>query len=82
MRQRRGDRACARERTPTEGRELLAATTTELAGLGFTQAVLHVLVENDAAVRLYESAGSMPVGPAREHSLLKRPSQTYRLDLG
>ncbi|UFS60819.1 GNAT family N-acetyltransferase [Subtercola endophyticus] len=63
------------------GRKLLAKITGELADLGFEQAVLHVLSENTAAIRLYESAGWMPVGPPIEHSLLKRPSQTYVVEL-
>lgn len=63
------------------GRELLSAITSAVAALGHMQAVLHVLAQNDSAVRLYEAAGWTSEGPTFEHSLLKRPFQTYVRDL-
>ncbi|GAA4154480.1 hypothetical protein GCM10022286_02150 [Gryllotalpicola daejeonensis] len=63
------------------GRRLLYEIDGVLSEAGYRQAVLHVLTENLAAVRLYESAGWRPVGPAFEHSLLRRPFQSYVLDL-
>ena len=64
------------------GRALLSAVTSELAEAGHREAVLHVLSANETAVRLYESAGWEAFGAPREHSLLKRPFQSYRLELG
>jgi ribosomal protein S18 acetylase RimI-like enzyme len=63
------------------GRALLSASTAELARLGHSQAVLHVLTENHTAVHLYEQSGWQPFGVPFEHTLLKRPMQTYKLDL-
>ena len=59
------------------GRALLRAVTAELAGRGHEQAVLHALVDNQAAITLYESEGWVPRGAAYEHSLLKRPTRTF-----
>jgi ribosomal protein S18 acetylase RimI-like enzyme len=63
------------------GRELLSAITDAAAALGHPKAVLHVLTGNESAVRLYEAAGWTAEGPTFEHSLLKRPFQTYVRDL-
>jgi ribosomal protein S18 acetylase RimI-like enzyme len=63
------------------GRRLLRATTSRLASLGHRQVVLHVLADNPAAIRLYESEGWRPLGEPFEHTLLRRMTQTYSLDL-
>lgn len=63
------------------GGKLLSAVASVLARRGHDQAVLHVLTENLAAVRLYETSGWQHWGAPFEHSLLKRPTQTYLLDL-
>jgi hypothetical protein len=39
--------------------------------------VLHALLDNVGAVRLYESEGWTPAGVPFEHSLLKRPVQRF-----
>jgi ribosomal protein S18 acetylase RimI-like enzyme len=59
------------------GSRLLSAITSELANRGHDEAVLHVLMDNAVAVHLYESAGWVPAGEPFEHSLLRRPFQTY-----
>ncbi|MFD3444413.1 GNAT family N-acetyltransferase [Microbacteriaceae bacterium 4G12] len=59
------------------GRVLLRAATDRLSGLGYKRAVLHALVDNAQAVRLYESEGWVAVGAEYEHLLLKRPSRTF-----
>jgi ribosomal protein S18 acetylase RimI-like enzyme len=59
------------------GARLLFESSAELEKRGHEEAVLHALVENRAAVRLYESAGWAPRGAVFEHSLLKRPMQAY-----
>jgi ribosomal protein S18 acetylase RimI-like enzyme len=64
------------------GRRLLAAAEARLSALGFEQAVLHVLVDNTAAVALYESAGWRPLGERYDHTLLHRPVQSYLRELG
>ena len=63
------------------GRRLLAAATADLAHQGYQQAVLHVLVDHHAAVHLYQSSGWRPHGEPFQHSLLRRPTQTYVLDV-
>jgi ribosomal protein S18 acetylase RimI-like enzyme len=62
------------------GRQLLRAIETSLDSLGYRQAVLHVLADNTAAVRLYESEGWRRHGEPFDHSLLHRPSQSYVFD--
>jgi ribosomal protein S18 acetylase RimI-like enzyme len=59
------------------GTTLLNAICAELELRGHDRAVLHVLVDNVAAVRLYESSGWVASGEPHEHVLLKRPFQTY-----
>lgn len=59
------------------GRALLKSVTAELAASGFPLAVLHALIENEPAVRLYESEGWVTSGAEHQHSLLKRPLRTY-----
>jgi ribosomal protein S18 acetylase RimI-like enzyme len=63
------------------GRALLRAVTDRLADLGYEEAVLHALVDNTQAVRLYESEGWAAVGPEYEHTLLKRPLRTFARSL-
>lgn len=63
------------------GRQLLRAASDGLATLGYPRAVLHVLQDNEAAVRLYESEGWRPLGAPFEHSLLHRPTQSYAISL-
>jgi len=63
------------------GRRLLREVEGELAHAGFRQAVLHVLTDNTAAVKLYERAGWHAFGAAFDHSLLHRPSQSYLIEL-
>ena len=52
-----------------------------LARLGYPRAVLHVLADNHSAVRLYSNKGWRPEGAPFQHSLLKRPAQTYSICL-
>jgi ribosomal protein S18 acetylase RimI-like enzyme len=59
------------------GRSLLRAATRELAPRGHERVVLHVLLDNVGAVRLYESEGWVAAGTSFEHSLLKRPTQRF-----
>lgn len=59
------------------GRSLLRAATRELAARGHERVVLHVLLDNVGAVRLYESEGWAAAGVPFEHSLLKRPTQRF-----
>lgn len=63
------------------GAILLSAVAIELARRDHRRAVLHVLAENHTAVRLYERKGWRALGEPFQHSLLKRPTQTYVLDL-
>ena len=63
------------------GAILLSAVAIELARHDYRRAVLHVLAENHTAVRLYEREGWRALGEPFQHSLLKRPTQTYLLDL-
>lgn len=63
------------------GSQLLVAVTADLARQGQVRAVLHVLVDNLPAVRLYESQGWVPWGEPFPHVLLGLPVQTYTLDL-
>jgi ribosomal protein S18 acetylase RimI-like enzyme len=59
------------------GRALLREATARLASLGYERAVLHALLDNVAAVGLYESEGWVAADEPYEHSLLKRPSQRF-----
>ena len=63
------------------GGALLVAEAAELARHGHERSVLHVLADNHSAVRLYASKGWQPLGEPFQHALLKRPTQTYALDL-
>lgn len=65
------------EQTRRLGRTLLRAVTRHLNASGYARAVLHALVDNRPAVRLYESEGWQPVGEEYEHTLHKRPVRTY-----
>lgn len=63
------------------GRALLHATSRQLRRARYEQAVLHALPDNRAALALYESEGWVAVGDPSDHSLLRRPMQTFTLDL-
>ncbi len=63
------------------GRALLRAVTEQLAALHYSRAVLHALIDNATAVRLYESEGWRAMGEEFEHALLHRPVQTFALEL-
>ena len=62
-------------------RALIRHVTDQLAELGHPRVVLHALLDNAAALRLYESEGWEAVGEPFEHSLLRRPMRTYGRDL-
>lgn len=59
------------------GRALLREATRQLGALGHHRVVLHALLDNVAAVGLYESEGWVAAGDPFEHSLLKRPTQRF-----
>jgi hypothetical protein len=59
----------------------MVAVAAELARRGHRIAVLHVLVENDPAVRLYSGQGWRPWGRPLRHPLLHRTTQSYVIDL-
>ncbi|ROS50309.1 N-acetyltransferase [Frigoribacterium sp. PhB24] len=59
------------------GRALLREATRRLSSLGHERAVLHGLLDNVAAVRLYEGEGWVAAGEPYDHSLLKRPTQRF-----
>lgn len=63
------------------GRVLLRAITDQLSSSGYSEAVLHALIDNALAVRLYQSEGWEAVGDEYEHSLLKRPLRTFARSL-
>ncbi|MCL2794254.1 MAG: GNAT family N-acetyltransferase [Microbacteriaceae bacterium] len=63
------------------GRQLLRAAQADLVRLGYHRVVLHVLADNAAAVRLYESEGWQRHGEPFDHTLLHRPSQSYVLEI-
>lgn len=63
------------------GRALLVSVADELQRRGHKRAVLHVLTDNHPAVDVYRHEGWRPLGEPFQHSLLKRPAQTYVLDL-
>lgn len=63
------------------GGKLLTAVTDALVSRGKNQLVLHALTDNLPALRLYERSGWVRYGDPFEHSLLKRPMQTYLLNL-
>jgi len=63
------------------GSGLMDAVVAELAQEGHKHAVLHALPDNLPAVRLYASRGWRPFGEVYEHTLLKRPMQTFVVDL-
>ena len=63
------------------GASLRMALTTQLALRGYDQSVLHVLADHHAAVHLYEKMGWRQLGEPFQHSLLRRPTQAYVLDL-
>jgi len=60
---------------------LMDAIAADLALKGHARSVLHVLLDNLAAVRLYASKGWRPMGDAFQHTLLKRPTQTFVREL-
>ncbi|GAB4096552.1 GNAT family N-acetyltransferase [Brachybacterium squillarum] len=63
------------------GRTLLQAIARQLAEAGYGQAVLHALLDNQPALKLYRNEGWIAVGDEYEHSLLKRPLQTFSRSL-
>jgi ribosomal protein S18 acetylase RimI-like enzyme len=63
------------------GANLLMALTTQLALRGYDTSVLHVLADHHTAVHLYEKMGWRQLGEPFQHSLLRRPTQAYVLDL-
>jgi GNAT superfamily N-acetyltransferase len=63
------------------GGALMDAMAQGLARSGHQRAVLHVLIDNHPAVRLYAVNGWQPLGEPYQHSLLNRPTQTFVLDL-
>lgn len=63
------------------GSALMDAVAVELAQKGHTRSVLHALVDNLPAIRLYVSKGWRPFGEVYQHALLKRPVQTFVLNL-
>ena len=63
------------------GSGLMDAAVAELAQQGHNHAVLHALLDNQPAIRLYASGGWRPFGEVYQHTLLKRPMQTFVLDL-
>ncbi|TFB82534.1 GNAT family N-acetyltransferase [Cryobacterium luteum] len=63
------------------GANLLMVLTTELALRGYDQSVQRVLADHRTAVHLYEKMGWRQLGEPFQHSLLRRPTQAYVLDL-
>lgn len=59
------------------GRHLLSTAMDLVRRSGSPHLALHVLTDNHAAVKLYESLGWESYGQPFEHSLLKRATQTY-----
>lgn len=59
------------------GRILLHGVSRQLRIAGYEQAVLHALLDNRAALALYEAEGWVAVGDSFSHSLLGRPVQTF-----
>lgn len=51
------------------GRVLMANARSRLSGLGFTEALLWVLVGNDRAERFYRAGGWLPDGRRREEDV-------------
>lgn len=63
------------------GARLLAAATARLGAAGYEQAVLHVMIENAAAVGLYRGAGWREIGERRAHPLNGALTGTFVVDL-
>ena len=61
------------------GGALLAEATRVAAAAAHPSLVLHVLVSNTGAVRLYESRGWRAHGDATPHPLTGMPTQTFAL---
>lgn len=55
------------------GRALLNAVTADARAAGLPALVLHVLTENERAVRMYRTAGWIAFGPERPHPLTGAP---------
>lgn len=62
------------------GRTLLRAATAAAAEAGHPRCLLHALDDNEAALRLYRSAGFRPVGAAFPHVLSGRPTRAWVAD--
>lgn len=59
------------------GRVLLAAAVRAAADAGHPAVALHVLADNERAVRLYEAGGFRPTGTTFPHALTGVPTRTY-----
>lgn len=62
------------------GRSLMRSVPTLLPGAGFTAGELEVYLDNDRAVKLYESFHWLPAGAPTPHPRSGRLEQRYRLD--
>jgi ribosomal protein S18 acetylase RimI-like enzyme len=59
------------------GRALLTATVRAAAAAGHSRVALHVLADNDRAVRLYEAGGFRPTGTEFPHAVTGIVTRTY-----
>jgi len=59
------------------GRALLDAAVGAAGRSGHERCLLHALDDNEAALRLYRSAGFRPVGPAFPHPLSGRATRSW-----
>lgn len=59
------------------GRTLLRAAVERAADAGYRRCLLHALDDNEAALRLYRSAGFRPVGEPFPHALSGRPTRAW-----
>jgi ribosomal protein S18 acetylase RimI-like enzyme len=59
------------------GRALLTAAVEAARAAGYPRCVLHALEDNAPALRLYRSAGFVPVGAPFPHALNGRPTRSY-----
>lgn len=62
------------------GRTLLRAATDAAAEAGHPRCLLHALDDNESALRLYRSAGFLPVGAAFPHAVSGRPTRAWVAD--
>jgi ribosomal protein S18 acetylase RimI-like enzyme len=59
------------------GRTLLAGAVRAARDAGHPRVALHVLADNDRAVRLYETGGFLPTGDEFPHALTGTATRTY-----